>query len=263
MMPVLSANSAEIYYEDNGAGDPLLLLHGLGSRGADWWLQTPAFSQQFRVVCPNLRGHPPSSPIRGPLTMYTLAADVAQFMGALGIAHAHVVGLSLGGAVAQVLAAEFPDKIDRVVLVNTFARLWPTAAREAYTLARRVIVSRWLPPATTAQVVSRDLFPKPDQAELRQLALQRAGENDAASYRQLIDTIRRFDGRSQLDRIAAATLIVTGDRDVVVPRGCQQQLVRGIARARWHIVRDSGHATPIDQPEEFNRVVLDFLKDEG
>jgi pimeloyl-ACP methyl ester carboxylesterase len=62
---------------------------------------------------------------------------------------------------------------------------------------------------------------------------------------------------------SAATLLITGDRDAVVPRGCQQQLARGIRKARWHIVRDSGHATPVDQPEEFNRVVLEFLKDEG
>jgi len=84
-----------------------------------------------------------------------------------------------------------------------------------------------------------------------------------ASYRYLVDAIRRFDSRSQLDRIAAATLLVTGERDAVVPRGCQQQLVRGIRKIQWHIVRDSGHATPVDQPEEFNRVVLKYLKDDA
>jgi 3-oxoadipate enol-lactonase len=262
-MPTLTVNSAEIHYQESGTGAPVLLLHGLGSCGDDWWLQTPSLMQHFRVVRPTLRGHPPSSLIRGPVTIYTLAADIARLMEALDIKRAHVVGLSLGGAVAQVLASDFPDKVARLVLVNTFARLRPTAPREAYTLARRVVVSRFFPPTTASKVVAHDLFPRPDQAALRDLALQRAGVNDAVSYRQLIDTIRRFDGRAQLARIQAATLIVTGDRDVVVPRGCQQQLVRSIARARWHIVRDSGHATPIDQPEEFNRVVLEFLRDEG
>jgi 3-oxoadipate enol-lactonase len=71
------------------------------------------------------------------------------------------------------------------------------------------------------------------------------------------------DSRPQLDRIAASTLLITGDRDVEVPPGCQQQFARGIRKVHWRFVRDSGHATPVDQPVEFNRLVLKFLADEG
>ena len=262
-MPTLSVNSAQIFYQETGDGYPLLMLHGLGSSGDDWWFQLPAFSPHFRLVLPNLRGHKQSSTLRGPVSLYTLAADVAQLLDAMPIERAHVVGLSLGGAVAQLLAIHFPAKVNKLVLVNTFARLWPTSLHETYTLARRVVVSRFLPPITTAKVIARDLFPRPDQAVLRDEVLNRIGVNDVLSYRYLVDAIRRFDSRSQLDRIAASTLLVTGDRDAVVPRGCQQQLARGIRKVRWHFVRDSGHATPVDQPEEFNRVVLKFLKDEG
>ena len=262
-MPTLSVNSAQIFYQETGNGYPLLMLHGLGSSGDDWWFQTPAFSSHFRVVLPNLRGHRRSSPLRGPLSIYTLAADVAQLLDALRFERAHVVGLSLGGAVAQLLAIHFPAKVNKLVLANTFAHLWPTSLREAYTLTRRVVVSRFLPPETTARVIARDLFPLPDQAALRDEVLKRIGVNDVQSYRYLVNAIRRFDSRSQLDRIAASTLLITGNRDAVVPRGCQQQLARGIRKVQWHFVRDSGHATPVDQPEEFNRVVLKFLKDEG
>jgi pimeloyl-ACP methyl ester carboxylesterase len=261
-MPTLSVNTAQIFYQETGDGYPLLMLHGLGSSGDDWWFQTPAFSPHFRVVSPNLRGHKQSSALRGPISLVTLAADVAQLLDALPIERAHVVGLSLGGAVAQLLAIHFPAKVNKLVLVNTFARLWPTSLHETYTLARRVVVSKFLPPETTAKVVARDLFPRPNQAALRGEVLKRSGVNDVPSYRYLVDAIRRFDSRSQLDRIAASTLLITGDRDAVVPRGCQQQLARGIRKVQWHVVRDSGHATPIDQPEEFNRVVLKFLKDD-
>jgi pimeloyl-ACP methyl ester carboxylesterase len=260
-MPTVSVNSIELYYQESSAGYPLLLLHGLGSSGDDWWFQMPAFAPHFRVILPNLRGHKQSSSIRWPVTVYTLAADVAKLMEALEISQAHVLGLSLGGMVGQVLAIHFPEKVNKLILVNTFAHLWPTSLRETFTLARRVIVSKFLPPETTAKVVARDLFPKPDQAALRSEVLSRIGVNDVTSYRYLVDTIRHFDSRSQLDRIKAPTLLITGDRDAIVPRGCQQQLVRGIRKVQWHIVRDSGHATPVDQPEEFNRVVLEFLKD--
>ncbi len=259
-MPTLAVNTARIFYQTTGDGYPLLLLHGLGSSGDDWWLQTPAFAPHFRVILPNLRGHKPSSVLRGATSIYTLAADVAQLLDALEIAQAHVLGLSLGGMVAQLLAIHFPAKVNKLILVNTFAHLWPTSPREAYVLARRVVVSKYLPPRTTAGVVARDLFPKPEQAALRDEVLNRSGVNDVASYRYLTDAIRRFDSRSQLGRISASTLLVTGDRDAVVPRGCQQQLARGIRKVQWQIVRDSGHATPVDQPEEFNRVVLEFLK---
>ena len=262
-MPTLTVNSARIFYQTTGAGYPLLLLHGLGSSGDDWWLQTPAFAPPFRLILPNLRGHQQSSALRDPTSIYTLAADIAQLLDALEIAQAHVLGLSLGGMVAQLLAIHFPARVNKLILVNTFAHLWPTSLREAYVLARRAMVSKYLPPETTAKVVAHDLFPRPDQAALRDEVLRRSRATDVASYRYLVDAIRRFDSRPQLDRIAAPTLLISGDRDAVVPRGCQHQLARGIRKVRWHIVRDSGHATPIDQPEEFNRAVLNFLKDEG
>jgi 3-oxoadipate enol-lactonase len=256
----ISVNGAELYCQESGAGYPLLLLHGLGSCGDDWWLQTPSFAQEYHVVLPNMRGHTLSSPLRGPTTIDMLAADIARLTEALHVPQAHVLGLSLGGAVAQLLAIDFPEKMKRLILVNTFAHLRPTSLREAYVLARRVVVSRFLPPGITAGVVARDLFPKPEQAQWRDEVLKRSSTNDVTSYRYLVDAIRRFDSRRHLDRIRAPTLVITGARDAVVPRGCQQQLVRGIPHVQWRIVRDSGHATPIDQPEEFNRLVLEFLK---
>jgi 3-oxoadipate enol-lactonase len=262
-MATLSVNSAQIFYQETGDGDPLLMLHGLGSSGDDWWFQTPALAPHYRLILPNLRGHKQSSTLRGPISIFTLAADIAQLMDELQLDCAHVLGLSLGGLVAQLLAIHFPQKVDKLILVNTFAHIWPTSLPEAFILARRVMVSKYLPPKATAKVVARDLFPKPDQAALRDEVLTRIGVNDVASYRYLVDAIRRFDARPQLDRITAATLLITGERDVVVPRGCQQQLARGIRKVQWHIVCDSGHATPVDQPGEFNRVVLKFLKDEA
>jgi 3-oxoadipate enol-lactonase len=259
-MPSLAVNSAEIYFQETGSGYPLVLLHGLGSSSDDWMFQTPVFAERWRIIAVNLRGHAPSSLLRGPVTIYTLAADVAQLLDVLEIRQAHVLGLSLGGLVGQVLAIDFAEKVNQLVLANTFAHLWPTSLREAYALARRAIVSKFLPVRTTAQVVARDLFPRPDQTPWREVVVERIGTNDEVSYRYLVAAIRRFDSRKQLDRITAATLLITGDRDAVVPRGCQQQLVRGISKIQWHIVRDSGHATPVDQPEEFNRAVLEFLK---
>jgi 3-oxoadipate enol-lactonase len=91
-MPSLTVDSAEIYYQETGTGYPLVLLHGLGSSSADWMFQTPVLSGHFRLIAINLRGHAPSSLVRGPVTIHALAADVAQLLEALEIRQAHVLG---------------------------------------------------------------------------------------------------------------------------------------------------------------------------
>ena len=112
-MPSLSVNSAEIYFQETGSGYPLVLLHGLGSSSDDWLFQTPVFAERWRIIAVNLRGHAPSSLLRGPVTIDTLAADVAQLLDALEIRQAHVLGLSLGGLVGQVLAIDFAEKVNQ------------------------------------------------------------------------------------------------------------------------------------------------------
>jgi pimeloyl-ACP methyl ester carboxylesterase len=259
-MPVLSVNSIELHYLEAGSGQPVLLLHGLGSCSDDWFFQAPILAERCLVIAPDLRGHGQSSKPRGPMSVAQLAADIAGLMDRLDLAPAHIVGLSLGGLVGQQLAIDFPQKVNRLILVNTFAHLWPTSLRETYTLLRRAMTATLLPMRMAARIVAADLFPQPPQAELRRYAFDRVGANDLTSYRALIRAIRRFDTRPVLHRIHAPTLVITGDRDNVVPRGCQLQLVRGIPQVRWRLVRDSGHATPVDQPEEFNRLMLEFLK---
>ncbi len=262
-MPTFQIDSTELSTLDVGVGRPVVLLHGLGSCGDDWLFQTPVFARHYRVIAPDFRGHGHSADSAGPITIQRLAQDVAGLMAALDISAAHVVGLSLGGLVAQQLALDYPDKVDRIVLTNTFAHLWPTNVRETLILGRRAIVSLLLPIHTTARVVATDLFPKPDQAELRKAIIERVGGNDIRSYRKFIRAIRSFDLRRQLPNIHAPTLVITGERDNIVPRGCQLQLVHSIPQAKWQLIQDSGHATPIDQADEFNQVVLEFLqKDE-
>lgn len=262
-MSSLTINSITLNIIDVGAGQPVVWLHGLGSCGADWCLQTPVFSQHFRVIAPDLRGHGHSASSIERVTIPRLAQDIVALMDALHLPSAHIVGWSLGGTIAQQLAIDFPDRVDRLVLTNTFAHLWPTNSREALILIRRAIVSMLLPLNTTGRVVAADLFPRPDQAELRQAVIDRVGGNNVHAYRKFIGAIRRFDVRQQLSRIHAPTLVVTGDHDNVVPRGCQLQLVHSIPQVEWKLIKDSGHATPIDQPEEFNRFVMEFLKAEG
>lgn len=253
-------NALNLHVLEAGSGQPVLFLHGLGACGEDWLLQTPVFAQHFRMLAPDFRGHGYSAESPERVTIARLALDMAALLTALAIPSAHMVGWSLGGLVAQQLALDYPEVVQRLVLVNTFAHLWPTNLRETYVLGRRVVTSMLLPIKTTARVVASDLFPKPDQGWLRDRVLSRVGGNNQHEYRKFIRAIRSFDLRRQLSRIHAPTLVITGEHDNIVPRGSQLQLVRSIPNVEWKLIQDSGHATPIDQPDEFNRVVMEFLQ---
>jgi pimeloyl-ACP methyl ester carboxylesterase len=236
-----------------------VFLHGLGSCGEDWVLQTQFFAPRFRVIAPDLRGHGRSGKPAGPYSIALLASDVAALLDALAIESAHIAGLSLGGLVAQQLAIDDPRRVRRLTLTNTFARLFSGNVVHMTRLLRRGLISLLLPLERSAPRVAAGLFPLPHQIELRRLAAQRLADNDRQAYRASIAAIRRFDSRRDLHRVTHPTLVVTGDRDNTIPCDRQRDLAQRIRHARWEVIRDSGHATPIDQPEIYNALLASFL----
>ena len=258
-MPDISIGQLRIHLEESGSGEAILFLHGLGSCGQDWMLQVPACVERYHVIAPDLRGHGQTSKPNGGVRVSHLANDVLGLLDALYVARAHVVGLSLGGCVAQQLALDAPARVRSLTLVNTFARLEPASPRHALMIASRMVVLglRGLP--AQAHFVAARLFPKPEQAPLRKLAAERIAANDPATYRRLLFAIRAFDVRNRLGEIKCPTLVIAGDRDTTVPLPAKRYLAARIPGARYELVADSGHATPIDQPEVFNRLVLEFI----
>jgi len=262
-MPTTTIHQVRIHYEQAGSGAAIVFLHGLGSCGQDWLLQTPAFEQRFHVITPDLRGHGQTDKPQGGVRVAHLTRDVIGLMDALKIDRAHVVGLSLGGCVAQQLALDAPKRVRSLTLVNTFAHLEPDSPRHALMLVSRLglLGLKGLP--AQAEYVAARLFPKPEQAEFRQLAAERIAANEPATYRRLLFAVRAFDVRNRLHEIKRPTLVIAGDRDTTVPIKAKRLIAERIPGARMEIVADSGHATPIDQPEVFNRLVLSFIESNG
>jgi pimeloyl-ACP methyl ester carboxylesterase len=108
--------------------------------------------------------------------------------------------------------------------------------------------------------VAHSLFPRADQIEIRRLAADRLIQNDRHAYRATINAIRRFDVRRQLHSIHIPSLIISGDRDRTIPLSLQRRLARDIPHARWEVIRDSGHATPLDQPDRYNALLQSFIQ---
>ena len=261
-MPVIAANQLNLYYEINGAGQPVVLIHGLGSSTRDWEAQVPALSDTYQVITFDLRGHGRSDKPAGPYQMSQYAADLAGLLGALGLASAHIVGISLGGAVALQLALDFPTLVRSLVLVNTGPALGGTPEQAQAEIARRVGIVQQMGMRAMGQALAPNLFPKPEHAALREMFVERWAENDAPAYIEATRSMLGWDVTARLGEIACPVLIIGSDQDYgpVAAKEAYRQLLRD---ARLVVIPDAHHAVNMERPEAFNKVLGGFLAEQA
>ncbi len=261
-MPYQEINGIRLRYETWGVGEtPLLLLHGLGSSADDWFMQLPAFAPYFRCVAVDLRGHGLSDKPDGPYSVALFAADAAALLSALGAAPAHVLGLSLGGMVAQQLAIAYPHLVRSLVLINTLPGIWPPSWHIVRVGLRRLSAPwRRRSMAEQAARVAADLFPRPQQAFLRAQVQARLASNDPEAYRKATLAVAAFRPGNSLRRIVCPVLIIAGEEDRVVPRLYQERLRRALPGAEFIRLPGVGHASNVEAPDAVNEAVLAFLR---
>lgn len=262
-MPTTQLGQLSLHYEvkpaPHGSAPTVLFLHGMGSSAADWALQAPVFAQHYRVLTVDLRAHGQSSDPGDWFTVERLADDVDEWLAQLNEPPAHVVGLSLGGCTGLALALRRPARLRSLTLVNAFARYQPTGRSGLMRQIKRTWLLLTVPMPKVAAFIAEGLFPKPDQHMFREAAIASLGQNHKRTYFAAMRALSVFDVRARLPSVQVPTLIVAGERDTTVSPAAQQLLQRSIPNARLLIARDSGHATPYDQSEWFNRTVLDFI----
>jgi pimeloyl-ACP methyl ester carboxylesterase len=248
---------AELAYEVLGAGEPVVLLHGLGGRRHDWRLQVPELAQHYRVVTCDLPGHGESErPREHSLACY--AEGVAKLLRELELGKAHVVGLSLGGMIAFQLVLDHPELVRSLTIVNSAPEVSARGLRQQAQIWLRLFITRYFGPKGIARIVGRRLFPKPEHAALRRELEQEIAANDRHSYLQATRAIVGWSAIARLPAIACPTLVISGDRDYTTVAS-KQAWMRRLRHAELVVIADSGHATPLDQPARFNHELLRFL----
>ena len=267
----LSTNAGGIAtnYHDQGAGDPVLLLHGSGpgvSAWANWRLVIPHLAGNFRTIAPDIVGFGFTERPEGiRYDMETWLEHALDFLDAMGIEKAHVVGNSFGGALSVALAIHAPERVSRLVLMGSVAL--------EFELTEGLDLTWGYTPSLDNMRRLLDLFAynrslvNDELAQLRYEASMRPGvqESYAAMFpapRQ--DGIRKICSQeADVKTIRHETLIIHGRDDQVIPVSCSEDLFRCIKNSQLHIFGNCGHWTQIEHNRRFNKLVTDFLLESG
>ncbi len=249
------------FLDPNPGGSPVvLLLHGLGATGDSWRLQFPALAEKgYRPLAPDMPGFGDSPYDGRGWNLRRAAEQVVALMDEQGIGSAHVIGLSMGGVIAQHLAHGFPARVRRLVLASTFASLKPENLSGWSYFFRRALAISFLGLRAQAGIVARRVFPAPAQETLREMLVETICRADARAYRAAMISLGRFDARRWESPIPVPTLVICGEQDTTISPNRQKVLQAIIPDARLAIIQHAGHAANVDQPDEFNRLVLEFL----
>ncbi len=247
------------YLDPNPQGhQAVLLIHGLGSAGELWQRQFPDLTAAgFRPLAPDIRGFGQSS-YPGHWGIPEVLADLKALLDALGIARAHVVGLSMGGVLAQQFALEYPERLDRLVLVSTFARLRPGSLREWLVSLFRLVQVFTVGPEAQAKTLPGEIFPEDEEARL--MLQKHIRQADPRAYRAAMIALGPLDNSGRLGEIQAPTLVVTGLADTIVPQKNQAELAQKIPHSRWLRIPGAGHGLIATHIEAFNPALVAFLE---
>ena len=263
-MPFAESNGVTLCYEVHGVGPNLVLIEGIGYHSWMWYRQLPALSDQFRVLVYDNRGVGKSDKPPGPYSHQQNADDLAGLLDHLGWQRAHVLGVSMGGFIAQEFALKYPERVDRLVLACT-AFGGPNMVPLPMEAIRALTPDMTLPPreryrrAMPVAFADRS-WPEKHPAEFEQILDWREEhvQPPEAALAQMQAGFT-FNTEQRLGQITAPTLVVAGDMDGVVPVRNAELLAERIPGAKLDLIPNAGHLVIIEDADRFNGDVIKFL----
>lgn len=253
-------------YLDVGQGTPVVLIHGLAGDHSAWLAQVEALGRHHRVIAFDNRGAGASTQVDEPVSTADLAGDTLRLMDILGVPAAHVVGRSMGGAVAQHMALKAPERVLSLALCASFARLDPLGRRVLSNM-REALEWRmsWADHArhSVQNFVSAGFFNRyPERVEkIEQLI---GGETRLpACYIRQNEACQAHDTLPELGRITQPALVMAGDSDPICSLTATKMLSDGLPNVRTEIFREASHFFLMEQPEKFMDLLGGWLAKQG
>ena len=264
-MPKVKANNITMNYDQQGAGEPLILIPYLAADHACYAFQVAEYAKHFTCISLDLRGTGETDKPEGAYSTQLLADDVAAFMQALGIKKAHISGLSLGAATGMWLAAKYPDKVQSLSLhsgwpksdpfLKTAVEGWQVVAKALGSVPEMVILSIF-PWCFTPELFAA----KPDYIQSLAGFVRSRPAQPLAAFIQQSNAVIAHDVAAQLNRIMAPTQITFGRADMVTSTRFADQLSDKIRNSELLIFEGCAHAPIYEKVEEFNQQTLRFMK---
>jgi 3-oxoadipate enol-lactonase len=256
---VARSDAPTLFYQDEGHGPPVLLVHGVGADGSSWDTIAASLADGFRPIWLDLRGHGRSGHIEGGCTLDDFVRDAVDVLDAAGVARARVVGFSLGGMIAQALALQHPDRVDRLVLLSAVAGR-TEAERERVRQRLEVLRTEGIA-AITGAAQERWFTPgfierNPDVVAARMRQLQ---DNHAPSYAAAYTVFSLSDLGDRLYAIRQPTLIATGEHDQGSNTRMAEFMHREIAGSQLRILPGLRHSVLVEAPDQIAALLRDFL----
>lgn len=265
-MPFYQSRGMKLHYEVVGSGPAVLMIHGFTNHGLVWAGQiADLLHSGHRVLLPDLAGHGLSQLADKKTTVEDLTLDMVNLLDHLGIDRAAVCGLSLGGMIGQYLAADYPARIDTLIVANS-------------------CVDSTAPDVVAANQSWIEMFEKPNGPLLRMQAVwpqmlneryraSPAGEAFLASWKRINGKIpgfsfanvarglQQFKSVERLKNVKARSLVIGGEFDRLFPPSVCQEVANLISGASFAVIGGAGHLSSLDSPKEFNELLVGFLKD--
>lgn len=263
-MPKIKVNDIEMYYETYGQGEPLVFIAGFSADHFCWHEVFEHFTDKYQIILLDNRGAGQTDVPKGPYSIEQMADDVAVLCEKLDVTSAHFTGNSMGGYIVQMLAYRHPTLVKSLVIGNSVMVVH--SGFHFYLAAQLALLQAQVPleiiiKTSLSWVYSYQFLAKPGKLdELVQLALANPYPFTLTGYQGQQAALNGFDSRSWIEQITVPTLVLAADQDIVFIEPTVKALAKQIPNAKYYCFENCGHLPQIEYPEQYVKVVKDFIK---
>jgi len=262
-MPTANVNGIDLHHEITGEGEPLLCLMGLGADSTAWALQLPAWSPHLQVITVDNRDVGRSGQAAAGYDIADMAADTLALADHLGLDSFHLLGLSMGGMIAQEVALAAPERVRTLQLAVTYAGSgrWGREKARIWTEAAQGRTHEQMVDELLLLCVSEAFYENERAVQfLKDLMLQNPNPQDPEAFSRQLDAASRHEARDRIGALAMPVHVIGGEHDVLVPVWKSKEIAELVPDAELTVIPGGPHGLNLERAEEFNAAVLEFVR---
>lgn len=261
-MPQQKINNTNYYYELHGSGEPVILIAGYTCDHLAWQAVTEGLSKQFQVLVFDNRAIGQTTDNNEPLSAELMAQEVIALADALHLKRPNIIGQSMGGTIAQAIASNFPEKINKLAILNSTAKWRQAMLRGLHShllMIEQAVPFDVLFESIIPWVFGEDFLQSTTKVnEFKNALIENPNPQSLANQKRQFQVLQKFNGLDQLSKITADTAIICGAQDIISLPFESEYLAKKISNAKL-VTLNSAHAPMVEMPNDLNDVLLSFL----